>query len=73
VIHFAVPDQAQHWRSKPFSYASHLIGHESEGSLLSLLKKQGYALALLCGLASYADGFDLFTVNVELTKKGLGT
>ena len=33
-----MPPIRQLWRSKPHRYISHLLGHESEGSLPSLLK-----------------------------------
>lgn len=58
------------WRSKPCSYASHLIGHEGEGSLLSALKARGWALGLVAG----PDGFGCFThfhIKISLTEEGL--
>ncbi|KAJ1627490.1 hypothetical protein T492DRAFT_179411 [Pavlovales sp. CCMP2436] len=33
-----MPPSRPHWRSKPLSYMGHVLGHESEGSLLHLLK-----------------------------------
>lgn len=70
-IHFAVPDQSVNWHTKPMHYASHLIGHESAGSVLSVIKKRGWATSLSSGAADYARGFDIFSVNIELTKEGL--
>jgi insulysin len=38
-VTWALPPITEQVHSKPFRYVSHLLGHESEGSLLSLLKK----------------------------------
>ncbi len=35
-----------HYKNDPSSYVSHLIGHEGENSLLSLLIDEGLALEL---------------------------
>ncbi|CAG8454105.1 2994_t:CDS:10, partial [Diversispora eburnea] len=39
-ITFPFPDQTPLYETKPSRYISHLIGHEGEGSILSLLKKK---------------------------------
>ena len=57
----------------PFHYISHLIGHESEGSIISLLKKEGLANGLSAGLSGFGgSGFDFFQIKIELTDLGLG-
>ena len=33
-----LPSIKEQYRSKPYRYVSHVLGHEGEGSLLSLLK-----------------------------------
>jgi len=71
-LQFPMPSQLSYWESKPSRYLSHLIGHEGQGSLLSLLKEKDYALEL------YADDssnscipWSIFTVRIELTDLGL--
>ena len=71
-LQFPMPPQLAHWQSKPSRYMSHLIGHEGQGSLLSLLKEKDYALEL------YADDsskscipWNIFTIRIELTDLGL--
>jgi len=58
------------WRTKPAAYASHLIGHEGEGSLLSALKARGWATALHAGVDEFG-AFSLFRIGVILTEAGL--
>ncbi|CAF0978697.1 unnamed protein product [Didymodactylos carnosus] len=43
----------------PESYLSHLIGHEGEGSLLTLLKRRGLASELVVGEKNNASGTGL--------------
>lgn len=50
---------------------SHLIGHEGDGSVLSYLKKKGWALELSAGLSHGGNGFDFFKISVTLTEAGL--
>jgi len=42
-------DQTPHYRNSPSKYASHILGHEGKGSLLSFLISQGLATALSAG------------------------
>ena len=53
------------------SYLSHLIGHESEGSITALLKEKGWANELSAGLSKSYSDFSAFSVSVELTESGL--
>lgn len=53
------------WRSKPYRYISHLLGHESEGSLLSLLKAKGWVDSLCAGESASASDFSLFELQVR--------
>jgi insulysin len=54
---FPVPDMQKHYKSQPFQYASHLIGHEGRGSVLSYLKLKGWAQGLSAGASGGSDGF----------------
>ncbi|XP_038153161.1 nardilysin b [Cyprinodon tularosa] len=73
-ISWAVPPQGKHYRVKPLHYISWLIGHEGPGSILSLLRKKCWALALFGGNSE--RGFDqnstysIFSVSITLTDQG---
>uniref|UniRef100_A0A3B4A1W4 Nardilysin b (N-arginine dibasic convertase) n=1 Tax=Periophthalmus magnuspinnatus TaxID=409849 RepID=A0A3B4A1W4_9GOBI len=73
-ISWALPPQAQHYRVKPLFYISWLIEHEGAGSILSLLRKKCWALALFAG--NNESGFEqnstfsVFSVSITLTEQG---
>ncbi|XP_061744582.1 nardilysin-like [Nerophis ophidion] len=73
-ISWAVPPQGKHYRVKPLHYISWLIGHEGSGSILSLLRRKCWALALFGGNSE--TGFDqnttysIFSVSITLTDQG---
>lgn len=68
---FPCPDQDPLFTSKPGHFITHYIGHEGEGSILSYLKKLGWADGLAAGAGQGATGFDFFKISIELTKEGL--
>ncbi|KAH3671146.1 hypothetical protein OGAPHI_000857 [Ogataea philodendri] len=70
-VSFPIPDTRPYWESKPAQYLSHLIGHESEGSLLANFKQKGWATGLSCGHEPISAGYSSFIINVELTNDGL--
>ncbi|XP_014908061.1 nardilysin-like isoform X1 [Poecilia latipinna] len=73
-ISWALPPQVKHYRVKPLHYISWLMGHEGTGSILSLLRKRCWALALYGGNSE--SGFDqnstysIFSISVTLTDLG---
>jgi len=67
-ILWEVPDMLHMWKTKPGNLFSHLIGHEGEGSILSLLKKKGWAISLVAGTQDTAPG--LMYINIKLTPEG---
>ncbi|XP_064196993.1 nardilysin-like [Anguilla rostrata] len=73
-ISWALPPQEKHYRVKPLHYISWLIGHEGTGSILSLLRKKCWALALFGGNSE--TGFDqnstysIFSISITLTDEG---
>ncbi|KAI9355143.1 Metalloenzyme, LuxS/M16 peptidase-like protein [Zopfochytrium polystomum] len=69
-INFAFPDLTELYLCKPSSYVSHLVGHESEGSILALLRKLGWARELSAGERLGAKGFGFFTISITLTEEG---
>jgi hypothetical protein len=66
-VTWALPPITEQVHSKPFRYVSHLLGHESEGSLLSLLKNKGWADQLMAGESRSHSDFACFDVTIELT------
>lgn len=68
---FPIPDFKDYYKQKPTHYVSHLIGHEAEGSLLSLLKKKSWVNELWAGSGGGAKGYEFFTIGMELSEDGL--
>ncbi len=64
-ISFDMPDDLPYWESKPTQFLAHLIGEEGEGSLLSYLKRKGWALGL-----ETSTWWRMFHVRVHLTDEG---
>ena len=56
---------------KQADYVAHLIGHEGPGSLLSCLKRQGWANSIAASPNYEFNDFEAFEVTIELTTKGL--
>jgi len=57
--------------SKPYRVLSHLIGHESAGSLHAVLSEDGYLADLSSGVSIDTSDFGLFSVTLSLTPKGM--
>lgn len=70
-VAWSLPDQGLFWATKPGHFLSHYIGHEGNGSLLSLLKRRGWANSLRAGSGGGTTGFDFFKVTIDLTEAGL--
>ncbi|GAB5368156.1 hypothetical protein AAMO2058_001294300 [Amorphochlora amoebiformis] len=70
-ILWAFPSLREHYKKKPASLLSHLLGHEGKGSILSALKKKGWANELIAGLSQSTTGFAAFTITIDLTPAGL--
>ncbi|XP_039623210.1 nardilysin [Polypterus senegalus] len=73
-ISWALPPQQQHYRVKPLHYISWLIGHEGTGSILSVLRKKCWAVALYGGNSETGfdqnDTYSVFDISVTLTNEG---
>jgi insulysin len=67
-IGWPLPSIRKQYLSKPFRYVSHILGHEAEGSLLSLLKEKGLADSLVAGETRSHSDFSTFEVTMELTE-----
>lgn len=70
-MRFLVGDEREKYRTNPGHYYSHLIGHESKGSLLYYFKEKGWANGLSCGVFHVSTGYDFFVVEIELTDSGI--
>ena len=68
---FPMPDYRRLYHAKPLSYIGNLIGHEGEGSLLSLLKAEGLAEGLGAGSVISYRGGAAFGIDVALTEAGM--
>ena len=68
---FPLRDYSKHYKADPEKYCAHLLGHESKGSILSFLKKKGWAHELGAGSSSGGIGFEFFKISIELTDAGL--
>lgn len=69
-MEWPIPSQIPNYREHPGIYLSNLLGHEGEGSLLSLLKAKGWVTALSAGSDSFDHELGLFSVSMELTPEG---
>ncbi|KAF9955870.1 Insulinase (Peptidase M16) [Mortierella alpina] len=70
-IKFPFPDETRHYTTQPTQYISHLLRHEGRGSILSLLKKAGWANSISVGSASGGISFAFLKFTVDLTQEGL--
>jgi len=69
-IQFEVPSVFNYLDSKPDYILASLVGHEGEGSLLSVLKKEDLALELEAGVNNVSRNNSFFEVSIKLTSKG---
>jgi insulysin len=70
-LSFPMPNYSARYRSKPLAYISNLIGHEGEGSLLSVLKSEGWAESLGTGTGITYRGGSAFDISITLTAQGM--
>lgn len=68
---FPIPPVDPLYRRKPDRYLANLLGHEGEGSLLSVLKERGWAEELSAGVFLSTQYDALFQINITLTETGL--
>lgn len=68
---FPMPSVEYLYRSKPHKVLAHLIGHESDGSILAALKKKMWANSLSASPYRSNKDFACFGVSISLTEQGL--
>ncbi|MYM65043.1 insulinase family protein [Pseudomaricurvus sp. HS19] len=67
---FPVPPTQRYYREKPLQYIGSIVGHEGQGSLLSLLKQMGWAEALSAGGGYGSRDQTTFNITISLTPEG---
>lgn len=70
-FNFPIPDPRQFYQKKPFAYIAHLLGHEGEGSLLSLLKRLGWAEGIYASTGFHSRSDAVFRLGIQLTPQGV--
>lgn len=70
-LSFSVPQEQAAYKTKSLSFIAHLLGDESKGSLLSVLKDKGLITQLSAGGGLSGSTFKEFSVSLNLTKAGL--
>lgn len=58
-------------KSRPFRVLSHLVGHESPGSLHHVLNEEGWINSLASGTGISTSDFCLTNIAITLTSKGM--
>jgi insulysin len=71
VVEFPLPPTQQLYESKPLRLIGFILGHEGEGSLLSLLKREDLASSLSAGAGQSTADYSSLSIRVGLTPKGL--
>ncbi|XP_052289859.1 insulin-degrading enzyme-like 1, peroxisomal isoform X2 [Citrus sinensis] len=69
-IGWPITPSIHHYKEAPGRYISHLIGHESEGSLFYILKTLGWATSLAADEGDWTLDYSFFEVTVDLTDSG---
>lgn len=70
-LEFPLPPVQREYRAKPLALIAAILGHEGEGSLLSLLKAEDLATSLEAGESEDAREYSTFEIGIRLTPKGL--
>ena len=70
-LSFPLPDYRHHYRRNSMAYLGNLLGHEGQGSLLALLKAEGWAEGLGAGPGLAWRGGAAFSLQIDLTEQGL--
>ena len=68
---FPMPSARQYWRQGPLSFLGHLLGGESEGSFLAVMKAQGLVESLSAGPAFDSREGAAFAISIGLTPQGI--
>lgn len=70
-FNFPIPSPDPLYRQKPYVYIAHMLGHEGRGSLLSLLKRLGWAEGISAGTTLHSRSDAVFQLTIQLTPQGV--
>ena len=70
-LQFPVPEQNSNYRQNPGGYITYILSSKGEGSLLSFLKANGWATAVVAGFFESNVLFALFGVQISATPLGM--
>ena len=70
-VEFPLPPVETYYQAKPLVLIASVLGHEGEGSLLSVLKAEDLATSLSAGEGEGGRDYSSFEISVGLTAKGL--
>ncbi|MCH7478778.1 MAG: insulinase family protein, partial [SAR324 cluster bacterium] len=70
-VEFPLPATRHLYEAKPLQIISFILGHEGEGSLLSLLKAENLATSLSAGHGESTVDYSSLVIRVALTPEGL--
>lgn len=70
-FNFPIPNPDQYYAKKPFAYIANFLEHEGEGSLLSLLKRLGWAEAISADTGLHSRSDAVFQLSIQLTPQGV--
>lgn len=68
---FPIPSQQERYQTKPLNYVASLLGHEGPGSLLDVLKRQGWVESLSAGSGTDTGEDATLELTMTLTAEGL--
>jgi insulysin len=71
-LQFIHRDEEQFIDAHPSRYMTHLLSHKGPGSAFALLRSTGWVDDISAESYSPCSGCSLFTITVDLTRKGLG-
>ena len=67
---FEIDSTKKRYQQKATYYIASILGDEQKGSILSYLKKSGWAVSLSAGVSLEHINTDFFSIDIELTKEG---
>lgn len=70
-FNFPIPQRPDYFTKKPYDYIGQLLAHQGKGSLLSFLKRLGWAENVTAGVILQSRYDALFQLNIDLTAQGV--
>ncbi|EFA75480.1 Insulin-degrading enzyme [Heterostelium album PN500] len=59
------------YKTNNIGIISHIIGHESKGSLYSVLHRKGFVFSLSSSVSNYNESIEIVSIKMELTESGM--